>query len=213
MSKPAQTRSRNPAETRRELVAAATGLMLRQGFAGTTVDQICAEAGLSKGSFFHNFESKEAIGLAAMASFADAGMQLYAVATADADADPLAQLHRLIDIMAGLAREHGEQLMCVIGMLSQELAATNPTMRAAGAQHMRAWVSMAADLLAAAQRTHAPARPFDPEQVAWTLYSVWQGSMLIAKTLQRPQLVLDSVQHARAYIDLLFADISTPPTR
>jgi len=208
METPTSKRTRNPAETRRQLVAVATRLMLRQGFAATTVDQICAEAGLSKGSFFHNFASKEALGLEAMASFAQAGMDLYAAAKWPDDADPLAELHRLLDIMAGLAREHGEELMCMVGMLSQELARTNQVVREAAAGHMNAWVEMVTRMLVDAVRVHRPRPEFDPEGVAWTLYSIWQGSMLIGKTRRSPAMITDNLAHARRYIDLLFGQRS-----
>jgi hypothetical protein len=44
-------RVRNPEETRNRLIEAAVRLMLRQGYASTTVDQICEESGLTKGRF------------------------------------------------------------------------------------------------------------------------------------------------------------------
>ena len=178
---------------------------MRQGFAATTVDQICAEAGLSKGSFFHNFASKEAIGLEAMAGFATAGMDLYAAAAGEGtNADPLAELHRLLDIMDGLVEQHGDDLMCMIGMLAQELSATHPTIREAAAGHMRAWVEMVTRMLVDAKRLHRPSHDFDPAEVAWTLYSIWQGSMLIGKTLRSPATISANLGHGRRYLDLLF---------
>lgn len=198
-------RTRDAAGTRRQLVMAATRLMMRQGFAATTVDQICAEAGLSKGSFFHNFASKEAVGLAAMAGFAKAGMDLYAAAAGEGPGgDPLAELHRLLDIMEGLVEQHGDELMCMVGMLAQELSATNPAIREAAASHMNAWVEMVARLLVRAQQLHRPQHDFDPTQVAWTLYSIWQGSMLIGKTLRSPATIAANLSHGRRYLDLLF---------
>ncbi|HEY0133023.1 MAG TPA: TetR/AcrR family transcriptional regulator [Nannocystis sp.] len=198
-------RIRDAAGTRRQLVAAATRLMMRQGFAATTVDQICAEAGLSKGSFFHNFASKEAVGLEAMAGFAKAGMDLYAAAAGEGPgADPLAELHRLLDIMAGLVEQHGDELMCMVGMLAQELSATNATVREAAAEHMNAWVEMVARLLVKAQQRHRPQHDFDATEVAWTLYSIWQGSMLIGKTLRSPATIAANLGHGRRYLDLLF---------
>jgi TetR/AcrR family transcriptional regulator, transcriptional repressor for nem operon len=197
-------RPRDAAETRRQLVGATTRLMMRQGFSATTVDQICAEAGLSKGSFFHHFETKEAIGLEAMAAFAQAGMDIYATASHEPAGDPLEELHRLFDIMAGLVREHGEQLMCMVGMLSQELAATNDHVREAGEGHMNAWVAMVARMLTRAKEAHRPEVDFDAESVSWMLYSIWQGSMLIGKTRKNTEMILDNLRHGRNYVDLLF---------
>ncbi|AKQ63741.1 Transcriptional regulator, TetR family [Myxococcus hansupus] len=198
-------RRRDAPETRRQLVEAAVRLMMRQGYSATTVDQVCAEASLTKGSFFHHFESKEAMGLAAMGAFAEMGMALYAEAWGGQGGDPLVKLHRLLDVMTDLARQHGEMLTCMVGMLSQELALSNATVREAGDGHMRAWVDVAAGLLADAKRVHSPRASFDPEAVAWMLYSTWQGSMLVGKTRQRPEMVIENLRQMRLFIDGLFA--------
>jgi AcrR family transcriptional regulator len=51
-----------PAEARREdLMNAAQALFLKQGVGPTTIDQIAAGAGVAKGTFYLQFESKEAI--------------------------------------------------------------------------------------------------------------------------------------------------------
>lgn len=57
-------RERDPAGTRQGLIDATVRLMLKQGFAATSVDLICKEAGMTKGSFFHHFGSKGASGKA-----------------------------------------------------------------------------------------------------------------------------------------------------
>jgi TetR/AcrR family transcriptional repressor of nem operon len=49
-----------PATSARDkIVAAAIDLFRRNGYVATTVDEICAAAGVTKGAFFHHFESKE----------------------------------------------------------------------------------------------------------------------------------------------------------
>lgn len=206
-----QKRTRDPIETRRALLAATTQLMMRQGFAATTVDQICEQSGLTKGSFFHHFDSKEAIGLAAMAAFAEMGMALYRSAVVTRSHDPLAPIHRLFDAMVELVATHQDQLTCMVGMLSQEMAMANPTVREAGAAHMTAWVDLAAELISDARHALRPRRRFDPKQVAWMIYSVWQGSMLLAKTMQTPAMVKDNLRQARDYVDSLFADRDGSP--
>lgn len=209
MSNPAKN-SRNPAETQRRLIDATLRLMKRQGFAATTVDQICAEAELTKGSFFHYFDTKEAIARAAMGHFAQTGMELYAAASADPERDPLEQLHRLLDIMSGLPGRAPEDdpVVCMVGMMSQEMAGANPAMRAACAEHLNAWTEMAARLLAAAKKKHRPKTNFDPTSVAWMLNSLWQGSMLISKTQRNPRTIVSNLRHARAYVDGLFAGVA-----
>jgi len=51
-------------ETRTKILEAAIKLFSGRGFNAASVDDICKEAGLSKGAFYHHFESKQALFLA-----------------------------------------------------------------------------------------------------------------------------------------------------
>jgi TetR/AcrR family transcriptional repressor of nem operon len=200
---PPKKRERNPAETREKLVMATVGLILKQGFAATTVDQICADAGMTKGSFFHHFENKEAIGKAAVQWWGAFGTALYAEAWKDEGLDPLEQLHRMLDIMSGFT-QRPEVCTCVVGMLSQELAQSHPAMRAECAKQLEIWTENVAKMLQSAKEKHHPVTDFDPVDVAWFLNSLWQGSMLIGKTRQTPEMIRRNLQLARGYVDGLF---------
>lgn len=51
-------------ETRTKITESAIRLFSSRGYAAASVDDICEEAGLSKGAFYHHFESKQALFLA-----------------------------------------------------------------------------------------------------------------------------------------------------
>lgn len=61
---------RSPEATRRRLLEAAIQVFARKGYYGTTVDDIVAECGSSKGAFYFHFESKEALFLRLVEEFA-----------------------------------------------------------------------------------------------------------------------------------------------
>lgn len=195
---------RNPAETRRKLIEAAVGLMLRQGYGATSVDGICEAAGVTKGSFFHHFESKEAIALAGVEWWGRMGTELYAEAWRDDRADPLDQLRAMLEIMISFTGRPGMPCVCMVGMMSQELAQTTPAVREACARELQVWTGNVARLLTAAKVKHRPAVDFDPEAAAWFLNSLWQGSMLIGKTRGNQSMIAGNVRMARSWVDSLF---------
>src|SRR5512139_2032486 len=51
-------------ETRSRILEAAIKLFSNRGYNKASVDDICAEAGISKGAFYHHFESKQGLFLA-----------------------------------------------------------------------------------------------------------------------------------------------------
>jgi AcrR family transcriptional regulator len=51
-------------ETRAKILESAVKLFSTRGFSAASVDDICEEAGISKGAFYHHFESKQALFLA-----------------------------------------------------------------------------------------------------------------------------------------------------
>jgi len=211
--KKAKQRIRDPEGTRQRLVEAGLSLMLRQGFNATSVDQVCAEAGLTKGSFFHHFASKEDLAGAVVDYFADYGTILYSAAWRDPATDPLDQIHALFNIMTEFTQRPDDACVCMIGMMAQETAAENPAMRDRCAGHLSNWSIMMKDRLTAAKERYPVRTDFDPEHVAWFLNSLWQGSMLIAKTLQNQTMIAENIRIARDYIDRLFVLKKTTKTK
>jgi TetR/AcrR family transcriptional regulator, transcriptional repressor for nem operon len=204
--------SRNPLVTRQRLIDATVRLILRQGFTAATVDQICAEAGVTKGSFFHHFENKEAIGLAAANWWGAMGTAMYEKAWEDTELDPLEQMHRFLDIMSSFTTDLDNPCTCVVGMLSQEMSRTNPAIREVCAGHLKDWTGHVVKMLAAAKLRHPPLVDFDPERVGWFLNCLWQGSMLIAKTCEESEIIRSNIRLARNWVDGLFglSDVHIP---
>ncbi len=52
---------RNTRNTREKIIDAAWRLFYRQGYDGTTVEEIIEESGTSRGSFYHYFQGKDAL--------------------------------------------------------------------------------------------------------------------------------------------------------
>jgi AcrR family transcriptional regulator len=65
--------TRKGQQTRQRIVAAAAGLILQQGVAGTTLDDVRAEAGVSSSQIYHYFADKEALVRAVVDYQADRG--------------------------------------------------------------------------------------------------------------------------------------------
>jgi TetR/AcrR family transcriptional repressor of nem operon len=198
--------ARQPETTRRKLVEATTALVLKRGFNAATVDEICAEASLTKGSFFHHFENKDEIGQAAVRAWGEFGQSLYAEAWKE-PGEPLEEIHRLFDIMESFTTGP-DPCVCLVGILCQEMSGENPGFREACARELGVWTEMMRSRLEAAKKQFKPEADFDPAELAWFLNSLWQGSMLISRTRQSPKMIRDNLRLARAHVESLFANPS-----
>ena len=65
-----------PSRTR--LLSAAIDLVRVHGYNATRVEDVCAAAGVTKGSFFHHFASKEELAIAAAGVWNQGAAQLFA---------------------------------------------------------------------------------------------------------------------------------------
>jgi TetR/AcrR family transcriptional regulator, transcriptional repressor for nem operon len=195
---------KQPETTRRKLIEATLTLMLKEGFNATTVDEICAEAGVTKGSFFHHFKNKDDIGLAALKAWGEMGRSMYAEAWKE-PGEPLEEIHRIFEIMDGITRKF-DPCVCMAGMMSQEMSGEHRGFRAACAHELEFWTEMMRSRLEAAKEQLQPAVNFDPAEVAWFLNSIWQGSMLVGKVRQSTELVRANLRLARVFVDSLFAN-------
>ncbi len=197
-------KARNPRQTRERIVKAAVARILRQGFASTTLDHICTDAGVTKGSFFHHFKSKEEMGLEVIRWWSNMGTQEYSKAWKNPGQNPLTQLSAMLDIMAGFTETDGSPCVCAIGMIAQEMALSHDEIRESCARELTSWTHHVARLLESAKSTSKPVQDFDSEKIAWFLNSLWQGSMLIGKTCQSPKIIRENLRIAHTMISRLF---------
>jgi AcrR family transcriptional regulator len=156
-------RARNFDRTRASLVDAASTLFATHGYDGTAVDTIVQAAGVSKGAFYHHFDSKDEL-LDAVAERTSAqAMRAIEPATADRSVGALARLNGFFSIARTWGAEHFGLLREVLLVLYRD---ENIRLRRKVEAHSFAW---GGPLLADILRQGVEERVFDvsdPDEAA-----------------------------------------------
>ena len=198
-------RPANPdAPKKRQLLEAAQQLMLAKGFPATTVEEICAAAGVTKGSFFHYFADKEQIGAAALDHFMGGRMQAMQAETFAKLADPLKRVYGYVDFVIKMAREATAMPSCLLGNFAQELSATHPHLRAQCGRHFDHWAQMLKRDLDQAKTMYAPKATIDTLSLADHCIAVLEGAMILAKARGEQKVIEVQMRHLKSYLQGLF---------
>lgn len=190
---------------REKLIEAAHNLVRRKGYAATSVEEICAAAGVTKGAFFHHFASKEALGAAAAERWtARAEDLIFTLPPWVRIEDPLARLLAHIDFRLFMIDGPAEGFTCFVGTMVQESFATSEVLRAASEASIDAYCQRLALDIDAAIAAHGTREPVSALSLAYHIQAVLQGAFVIAKAKASPKEARESVLHLKRYIRFLF---------
>lgn len=200
--------TRDSVLTRTKLLDAARDVIRAQGYAATTVDDVCAAAGVSKGSFFHHFATKEEMAVSAIGAFAAMADQLFTTAPYARLPDPRDRVLGYVDFRVSILSGDVAQFTCLMGTTVQETYATHPALRAACDEGMSQHIAMLERDLAAAKKIYAPVALWSPGGVAYFIQAALQGAFIYAKVKQGPDIAAACLAHVRAYLEMLLGDPS-----
>lgn len=187
-----------------KLLNAALNVIRAKGYAATTVDDICHAAGVTKGSFFHHFKSKDDLALSAAAYWGEMTEGFFAAAPYHHSEDPLERLLGYVDFRSEILRGDLPDYTCLLGTLVQETYATHPDIRAACDKAMATHIGFLTRDIEAAKNLYAPEAEWSAESVGYFIQSVLQGAFIFAKAKQGPEVVRESLAHLRRYLGLIF---------
>ena len=194
-------------DARRALLDAAHTLVRRKGWAGTSVDELCAEAGVTKGAFFHHFASKEALGVAAAEQWTErARVHIFERPELVAITDPLERVLAHVDLRLAMLVGPAEDFSCFIGTMVQESFATSEALRTASDASLTAYAQRFAEDIQQAIDRYGIAQGITAESLAYHTQAVLQGAFVLAKAKGDPSFARDTVSHLKRYVRLLFKE-------
>jgi TetR/AcrR family transcriptional regulator, transcriptional repressor for nem operon len=199
-----------PSTARTKLLDAAVSVIRAKGYAATTVDDLCAAAGVTKGAFFHHFETKDDLAIAAAEHWSTTTGALFANAPYHRHADPLARVLGYLDFRRELLRGEVREFTCLVGTMLQEAFDSAPAIRAACNATITAHAATLEADIAEAMAARGVASTWTAESLALHTQAVLQGAFILAKAKGGAAVAAGSIDHLRRYIELLFVPPEKP---
>jgi AcrR family transcriptional regulator len=182
-----ETSERRADTTRQRLIAAASRQFARRSYSMVSLDDILAEAELTKGAMYFHFPSKQALALAIIDDFTD----MSRAAVTETLARKMSGLETLIDLLYLLAVQDTQNEVARAGA---RLLDTLDNTTALSTTLWQSWIEFVTTVIQKAA-TEGDVVDHDPEDIARMLVALWAGIRRISD-LDQPEHHLDNLQKA-----------------
>jgi TetR/AcrR family transcriptional repressor of nem operon len=175
---------RDGTATRERILAAAEKLVIDNGYAATSVDQVIAASSSSKGAFFHHFESKLDLARALVDRYAAADLAQLEAATEHAlgaTDDPVGRVDAFLKYFEDAADDiMAEQTSCLyVSFLTERQLVLDGTSQPIE-KAILAWREGIAELLR--QATAGRRTQLDLDDLADHVFVTFEGAFLLARS-------------------------------
>ena len=196
-------------QTRERLMDIAQDAVLNKGFAGTSIDEIIAEAGITKSGFFYHFRDKNDLAKAMLQRYLDNEWRVFEQLFQQADElseDPLHSFLIFLKLFADMMVDlpNGNSGCLVVSYVYQDFLFSRDVrdMTTEGHRIWRTRFRARLDRIA----EHYPAKiDVNLDDMADMLSSVADGGIILSKSLRDPSLLPKQIMQYRAYVKLVFA--------
>jgi len=195
-------------ETRLRIMDAAQAMILNQGYGGTSVDQVINSVGLTKGAFFHHFNSKSDLAKALIQRYADEGIKVFADTLERSHKlsdDPLQQLLILvglyIEVFDGLAEPYAG---CLMASYVYELQQFDDDVRPIINMEMFHWRKVLTAQIDRIKLRYPPREEVDSAALADMFLSTFEGAFVISKALGEPEVTAAQLTLYKTFLEALF---------
>ncbi|MGW5878551.1 TetR/AcrR family transcriptional regulator [Nocardiopsis terrae] len=180
-------------DARERILDSSRRLMRARGYTALGIADICTDAGVKKGSFYHFFDSKQALTVEAVDGQWARERRVIEAALAEAAGGPLGRLRALVECLLGTQRtDHSESGVihgCLYGNLALELSGQEPQVRQRLSEVFDEQVGMVARLIGEAQEAGLVGSTAAADALARSTVAQIEGMVLLARVRNDPALL------------------------
>ncbi|SAK99779.1 TetR family transcriptional regulator [Caballeronia fortuita] len=180
---------------RSELIRLGVAILTEKGFHNFSLDELVALAGVPKGSFHYYFNSKDAYCLEVIQAYHAYFARKLDMHLNDASLSPLERIKAFTEDAAIGMERHAFRRGCLVGNLSQELAALDETFRKALVDVLHDWRRRIRACLEEGKTSGEIHADADTAALSRYFWNAWEGAVMCAK-LEQSREPLDDASAA-----------------
>ncbi|MGE3302333.1 MAG: TetR/AcrR family transcriptional regulator [Hyphomonadaceae bacterium] len=191
-------------------MAEAERLILEQGFAGATLDDILSATQLTRGAFFHHFASKAELAQAVVERYAENDAKLFESWAREADAasdDPRTRLMLFLQSFEKFLDGLGAPFPgCVFAAYTYQRGQFGPEMQAYIRARLEAWLALYQAKLEAVIAAGGAVAPVSARGLAELIVTIVEGGFVMGAAMRDAGWLQRQSAHYREYLALLFPE-------
>jgi len=200
--------AKNGKPTRDKILEESKALILKNGYAGTSIDQILDKTALTKGAFFYHFKTKNELAKALIEEFIRLDLATMEAALNDTEHlkdKPLDRLLKFIqvfiDVLAGLKAPHPG---CLYASFINESNLFDEQIKKDIAKTILIWRDTIELLMKDVLKQYDMAIEEDLNSLADTFTVIFEGGFILSKSVNEPDLTAKQLRHLQNYLKILF---------
>jgi len=197
--------------TKDKILTESKALVLENGFAGTSIDQILEKTSITKGAFFYHFKSKNELAKALIEEHAredKAEMDKVLERTEHLESDPLNRLlqfvQEFIDMMSSLPTPYPG---CLYASYIYETQSFGQEINNFICDSISLWRATFESLLNSVLEEYDTKLEVDMKSLADMFKVIFEGAFIVSKALDEPDVMAKQLRHLKNYFELIFEPI------
>ena len=187
--------------TRDRLIESARYLFWERGFAGTSMADLLAHAGVNSGSFYHFFESKEALLRAVLDGYLHALRPMVVDPAFAKTREPVERIFAILEGYRGRILQTDCRYGCPLGRLALEIDPENRPAHKLIAENFQGWIGAVRECVT--QMENQLPRNTDPEALSTYVLAVMEGGVMLSRSYGSVEPFDRAVKQLREHFRLL----------
>lgn len=197
------------AQTRERILQVAESAVLEKGFGATSIDEVIAEADITKSGFFYHFRDKNALARALLERYIEQDEiildRLFGRAQELSD-DPLQSFLVALKLFAEMVEDlPSGHPGCIVAVYCYQERLFDRSIHETNREAVLQWRGRFRQILDDIAKVYPPREPVDLDELADMVSTIMEGGIVMSKALRNPDSLPRQILLFRTFIKLLFS--------